>query len=352
MTNIYDYVKKYGKYTYEELEFNDLDNLVFSLLTYLDYGKTKVKENTHTIKEIGKYYLKTNSYKKVAHTGIAQKRAYKLLELVIYTKRYGNVILSNYEYLSNKEMQFGVITFNISKKLKVIAFEGTDELISGWKEDLFIASTFPIPSHIETIKYIKKNIKITGPKVIICGHSKGGNLALIAGMFTPFYKRFKIQKLYNNDGPGLRTKEYKTIKYKTIKKKYIHIVPNHSIVGVLLHNDNYKVIKSKKKGILAHDLYTWQTNETSIEKSELSEKSKTIEKNILKFINSHKDEQLLNGTNKLFKILEDENISDTMKLTKVKNLIKISHKFIKLDKETKDLIIELIFYTYNLQREK
>ena len=26
MTNIYDYVKKYGKYTYEELEFNDLDN--------------------------------------------------------------------------------------------------------------------------------------------------------------------------------------------------------------------------------------------------------------------------------------------------------------------------------------
>ena len=28
MTNIYDYVKKYGKYTYEELEFNDLDNLV------------------------------------------------------------------------------------------------------------------------------------------------------------------------------------------------------------------------------------------------------------------------------------------------------------------------------------
>ena len=77
MTNIYDYVKKYGKYTYEELEFNDLDNLVFSLLTYLDYGKTKVKENTHTIKEIGMYYLKTNSYKKVARTGIAQKRAYK-----------------------------------------------------------------------------------------------------------------------------------------------------------------------------------------------------------------------------------------------------------------------------------
>lgn len=352
MTNIYDYVNKYGKYSYEELEFNDLDNLVFSLLTYLDYGKTKVKENTHTIKEIGTYYLKTNSYKKVSKIGIAQKRAYKLLEIVVNKPRFKNVIMSDYTYLSNKEMQFGAVVFNISKKLKVITFEGTDELISGWKEDLFIASTFPIPSHLESIKYIKKNIKLFGPKVIICGHSKGGNLALIGAMFAPFYKKLKIKKIYNNDGPGLRNHEFKTLKYKIIKRKYIHIVPNNSIIGVLMNNENYSVVKSDKRGILAHDIYTWHTDGSNIKKSELSNKSKTIEKNILRFINSHTDEELLKSTNKLFKILEDEKISDTMKLTKISSLIKVSHKLIKLDKETKDLLIELIFYTYNLQREK
>lgn len=352
MTNFHNYVKKYGEKTFEELEFNDLDNLVFSMLSYLNYTKTKINDNCHTIKEIGNYFLKTHSYKKVSHTGIAGKRAYKLLELVINSKRYKDVIMSDYIYLSNKEMQFGALTFTISKKLKVIVFEGTDELISGWKEDLFIASTFPIPSHVEAIKYVKRNIKLLGPKVIITGHSKGGNLSLIAAMFTPLYKKFKIKKIYNNDGPGLRTHEFKSFKYKTIKKKYVHIVPDHSIIGVLMHNDTYKVVKSYKTGILAHDLYTWLTDETNIKECELSTRSKTIEKNILKFINSHRDEELRKTTNKLFKILEDEDINDTMKLTKVTSLIKVSHKFIRLDKETKDLIIELIFYTYNLQREK
>lgn len=352
MTNLYDYVKKYGHLTFEELEFNDIDNLVFSSLTYLDYRKTNIKENNYTIKEIGSYFLKTNSYIKVARTGIAQKRAYKLLDLVFESKRYKDIIMSDYVYLSSKEMQFGVVTFNISKKLKVISFEGTDELISGWKEDLFLASTFPIPSHIEAIKYIKKNIKLFGPKVIITGHSKGGNLALVAGMFTPFYKKFKIKKVYNNDGPGLRTKEFNSLSYKITKKKYIHIVPNYSMIGVLLHNDEYKVVSSHSKGILAHDLYYWETSETNFKTCELSQRSKNIEKNLMSFINSHTDKQLLTSTNKLFKILEDENISDTIKLAKVTSLIKISHKFVRLDKDTKELILELIFYTYNLQREK
>lgn len=352
MTNLYDYVNKYGQFTFEELEFNDIDNIVFSSLTYLDYSKTRINENNHTINEIGRLFLNTNPFIKVARTGIAQKRAYKLLELVFKTKRYKDIIMSEYVYLSNKEMQFGVVTFNISKKLKVISFEGTDELISGWKEDLFLASTFPIPSHIEAIKYIKENIKLFGPKVIITGHSKGGNLALVASMFTPFYKKFKIKKVYNNDGPGLRKHEFNSLSYKSIKKKYIHIVPNHSMIGVLLHNDTYKVVASRKKGILAHDLYNWETFETNFKTCELSQRSKNIEKNLLSFISSHSDEELLSSTNKLFKILEDENISDTMKLTKVTSLIKVSHKFIRLDKDTKELIIELIFYTYNLQREK
>ena len=70
---------------------------------------------------------------------------------------------------------------------------------------------------------------------------------------------------------------------------------------------------------------------------------------------------IYNNGNRNITTLFDLNIYATKKerrldmiadLTKVKNLIKISHKFIKLDKETKKLIIELIFYTYNLQREK
>jgi len=39
--------------------------------------------------------------------------------------------------------------------------------------------------------------------MIIGGHSKGGNLALIAAMYCNFFIRRKIINVYSNDGPGI-----------------------------------------------------------------------------------------------------------------------------------------------------
>ena len=151
MTNIYDYVKKYGNILFEEKDFNDLDNIVFSYLTYLNYTKTSIKDNTHTLEEIANEYLVENGYKRIHKTEVSQRGAFKLLELIKNKKRYKNIILSDYIYNTNNEMQFSAITFNINKNLKCIYFEGTDELVSGWKEDFLLASTFPIPSQKQAI---------------------------------------------------------------------------------------------------------------------------------------------------------------------------------------------------------
>lgn len=347
MKNIYDYVKKYGSTTFENKEFNDLDNMVFSYLTYLNYSKTKIKENSHRLEEIAEEYLSRNEYREVYRTGIAQKGAYKLLEIIKNKKRYKDIILTDYIHDTNKNMQFSVITFNINKNLKCIYFEGTDEYISGWKEDCLLASTFPVPSQTEAINYVNKNIKLHGPSVIIGGHSKGGNLAQVAGMYLSGYKQIKLKKIYNNDGPGLRGKEFKSLKYKKIKKKLIHIVPEYSTVGVLLHNDLYTSIKSTRKNVFAHDMATWLIEDDALIPGTLSEKSKKLEKNILAWIENHTEEEITNTINKIFKVLEDEEIDDTTKLIKLKNIIKVSHKFINLDKETKDLIIDLITYTFD-----
>lgn len=347
MTNIYDYVKKYGSTTFDEKPFNDIDNMAFSYLTYLNFTNTKINENKNTIETIGKEYLSKNSYRKIARTGIAQKGAYKLLQKVILSERYKNIILTDYIYDANKDMQFSAITFIINKQLKCIYFEGTDELISGWKEDCYLASTFPVPSQVEAIKYINKNIKIFGPNIIVGGHSKGGNLAQVAGMYTSLLKYRKIKKIYNNDGPGLRNNEFNSIEYKKIKNKLIHIVPHYSMVGVLLNNDLYTVIKSTSHSVFAHDMATWIINDDKLEPTELSAKSKNLEKNILHWINTHDDEEIKETTNKIFKILEDEKIDDTLKLIKLKNIVKLSQKFKHLDKETKKLLIDLIMYTFN-----
>lgn len=346
MANLFNYVQEYGDINFKDKEFNDIDNLVFSQLSYLDFSNTNINNGKYTLEYIGLEYLNTNKYQEIKKLGIAQKDAYKLLRIVITKKRYQNIILSGYIYNTSKDKQFSAITFKISSRLKYICFEGTDELVSGWKEDGELACFFPIPSHIEAINYVNRNVKIFGPNIIIGGHSKGGNLALVAGMFMQKYKKFKVKKVYSNDGPGLRKKEFESKEYKRIKRKYIHIVPNSSIVGVLLRNDTYKVIKSTKNNIFSHAIATWVIEDDKLVPSELSERSKRLEKSIISWLDMHDDKQRVRVIHNLFKVLEDADITVLMNATKVKNIIKIIHNIKNIDKQTKELTKDLLLYNY------
>ena len=340
MTNLFSYVLKYGDKTFKEKKFNDIDNLVFSAISYLNFTNTNINNRKKTLEEIGNEYLNKNTYRKVKKLGIAQKEAYKLLKIIIEKTRYKNVLLSNYIYKTNKDMQFSAITFKISPTLKYICFEGTDELVSGWKEDGKLACFFPIPSQVEAIKYVNKYVKLWGKKVIIGGHSKGGNLALVSGMFMKNYKKFKVKKIYNNDGPGLRDKEFASKEYKNIKKKYIHFVPEYSIVGILLHHDCYNTIKSNKKNISSHSMTSWLIKEDKLIPSELSNKSKRLEKNLNSWLLKYNDEDKTNMINALFKILEDADIDSLINVLEIHNIIKIIRNIKNIDLRAKEILID------------
>ena len=346
MKNIYTYVEKHGNVDFKHKKFNDIDNLVFSLISYLDFSNTNINNGKFTLEVIGKEYLNIHKYRDIRKLGIAQKDAYKLLELIIKKDRYKNIIVSNYVYDTSKDIQFSALTFNISHKLKCIYFEGTDELVSGWKEDGELACFFPIPSHIEAIKYVNSNVKLFGPDVIIGGHSKGGNLALVAAMYMDNYKKFKVKKIYSNDGPGLRKKEFESKEYQKIKKKYVHIVPHSSIVGILLRNDSYVVIKSSLNNIFAHAISTWLIDDDKLVPSALSEKSKRLERNLLNWLDEHDDEERLKFVNNLFKVLEDADINDLVSIHNINNILKIVYNMRNIDKQTKDMFIDLLTYNY------
>lgn len=343
MANIFDYVKKYGNKCFSEKSFNEIDNLVFSTLSYLDFSNTSIHSNCATLEIIGQEYLSSHTYKEVKKLGVAMRDAYQLLKILITQKRYQNMILSDYIYKTNQETQFCALTFHISKKLKYICFEGTDEQLSGWKEDLKLASVFPVPAHIEAINYVNKHVSLLGPDVIIGGHSKGGNLALVAGMYMKAYKRGKVQQIYSNDGPGLRLSEFYSKQYQKVKKKYTHIVPNYSIVGVLLKSDCYQVVKSSKQSIFGHAMSTWQIEDDKLVSSELSLKSKKLENNILSWVELHSDQEKAIITEHLFGAMEEARIQKTFELLKLKNLSKVIRNFKRIDTRTKSLVREFLF---------
>ena len=342
--NLIEYIAKYKEKTFEEEKFNEVDNIVLSILSYLDFNKLVNKNNT--IKYVGETFLEKYTYKEVARLGLPQKDAYNCLKKLVNTKRYGNISILDYIYLGTKEEQFSAITFKINKELLYVAFEGTDNLMSGWKEDFELSYMYPIRSQTHAIKYLNRTVKIFGPEVIVGGHSKGGNLALVSSMELNKLKQNKIIKIYNNDGPGLRQREFESKKYNNIKDKYIHIIPYNSFIGVMLRNSNYKIIESSRKTILSHYPISWIIKENSFVETKLKQKSRELEKNVLEWLNNHNDSERKIMIDNVFKIFETCEITDTRNLKKIKYIIKVIKEVKNIDEQTKELAISFIKYNF------
>ena len=113
-------------------------------------------------------------------------------------------------------------------------------------------------------------------------------------MCSNYFVKRKIISIYNFDGPGLRKSQLDSNKYNSIKDRIIHIIPNYSIVGLLLrHSDNYKVIYSKKKSILAHSILSWEVDATSFKSSKLSESSKILDDSVILWMDKYSDDEII-----------------------------------------------------------
>jgi hypothetical protein len=186
--------------------------------------------------------------------------------------------------------------------------------------------------------------KLKDKNLYIGGHSKGGNLALIAGMYANRLVRHKITKIYSADGPGLLDKEYKSLRYQNTKKKFVHIIPDCSIVGILLNHSGDKVVKATRRGIIAHNIRYWEIEENHFKKSTLKDLSKEIDKRLMQWIRKTSIEDKREVVDDLYNILLEANVKSFIELkenkTKILDIIKKSN--IKNNK-TKEKIKELLY---------
>ena len=342
--DIYEYVDSIGDYTFDEKEFNEVDNIVFSTLSYVNYGNIVSNDKNYksTINEVGELFFNNN--KASFFDIMAVKASIKLLEKVMNKNRYKNILMYNYSYVGNDNCQFSAVTFEINPKLCYVAFEGTDELISGWKEDFIMSYKFPVPAQKYAIDYLNNHFLFSNKKLIIGGHSKGGNLALISSMYSNFLIKRRILKVYSNDGPGLRNEEINSRKYKSIKKKFTHIIPNYSVVGLLLNHDNdYKIVKSTKKGLLAHNVPYWVIEDNHLKEDTLSSFSNKFDYAFSTWLNKYDYEKREMFVNNIFLILEENDITSIVQVKKdIKSIFQIIKSSKRLDEEASVMLKELI----------
>lgn len=346
--NVFNYIEKYRDKSFKKIKFNEIDNLIFSILIYLNFNDiVENNKNSLTLYEVGSLFIGKYKYKEVCSIGFSPKNAYDILIKIYDSERYSQVLLSNYIYIGDENEQFSAITFKINNEYKYISFEGTDHLLSGWKEDFQMSYKFPVPSQSYAIQYLNKVVKLTDKKVIVGGHSKGGNLALVSSMNINFIKRKKIFAIYNNDGPGLRQKEIMSKKYKKIKDRYIHIIPDYSYIGILLRNENDKVIKSSKKNIMSHDMINWQIDDKKLINSELSNISIKVKNSILSWLDKHDDKDRKIAIDTIFTTLEDSGVYYTKDIKKIKSVLNIIENLKDVDEEFKIIVKDFINYNLN-----
>lgn len=337
MGTVRTYAYYFKDISFEESPFNDVDNVVFCSLIYLDWKN--IAEKSITLKDAAIKYFSTHT--KMKKTPFTFWRSQELLKEIYQSKRYGNIILSHYEKIVDQNGQFGAIKFNLDKDTTFIAYEGTDDTIIGWKEDFEMCYKFPVSSQKMAIEYINRVIEWKDKKIIVGGHSKGGNLAMIASMYAKPHIKRKIIKVYNNDGPGFRKQQFESKEYKKMKEKLKMFVPKHCVIGFLLRNpEQYTVVESDSFGIFQHDEGNWQCYGPFFIKTELAKESEKLEKNITKWLDEHDDEQREKFVETLFDILKRSEIYlfselRQLKLSRLIRLIKASQS---LDKETKDLL--------------
>ena len=341
MRNIVDYSASY-LHTFRQKSFNELDALALSYLAYFRFPKSfRALRNGEGMKLRD---LNLAEHYDMYFSGTFDPKSSKeLFRNMTSSPRYRDVsVRSVVEKLDDeKEKQFAAMCFELLPGVTAVSFRGTDASFTGWKEDFNMSFTYPVPSQEEARRYLERVTK-ESDKVYVMGHSKGGNLAVYASMMACEDTKAKIKRIYSLDGPGFPEDAIKSKEFRSILARLVKIVPQSSIIGLLLKNpDRLKVVKSTSLSLFQHDPYTWMVEDNGFkEASKLTSEALRFNRKIDAALATMEGEERRIFVDTLFEIVSATGASDTDDLLKHlhRTLPSSLKAYSKLSDEKKDLM--------------
>ena len=264
MGTVYDYLNWRGDLSFEASPLCEIDALIFCELSYIFWDgivPESIDDGRITIKEAAEIFFERNAGKDIITLGeLVPKEIVDLFRLAATSVRFSEVEIGNFINIIDDETveQFSAVSFYPDGRL-FVAYRGTDDSIAGWREDFRMAFLTPVPAQRHAEEYLAKAAQSFDGRIVIGGHSKGGNLALWAALNASDEVAERTDKIYNFDGPGFLENVWEGENYLRIADKIRTVIPSGSVVGLLLKYDtNYKVTKSTAKSYLhQHDALTW-----------------------------------------------------------------------------------------------
>lgn len=261
MGNIMDYISWRGDLSFEQSQFNEVDNLILACFSYvnLDGISAVTKQKGIGLKKLTEEFMKLHTMKELeADKSFIRLAPFMMMEMA-KSVRFGKCVVRNYvnDIVTEAEQQFAAMEIVLEDGTSYVSFRGTDDTIIGWKED-FNLSTGVVPAQKRAIEYLQKISEHTDGMLRVGGHSKGGNLAIYGSVMCKSAHE-KILEIYSNDGPGFSREFQELPETKEMMPKIIRIIPEYSIIGTLLEHEKEPVIvASSSKGLLQHDGFSWE----------------------------------------------------------------------------------------------
>ena len=265
MPNVLDYLEWRGDLTFTEAPLNEVDNLIFCLLSYVDLDGI-VPGTAHdrgiTVRAAAAEYCFSHPVTGDRPLGfIIPADILTLFRRMAHTRRYRDLLLTHFvsETSEERQTQFAALTIRLPDEGLFAAFRGTDDTVVGWKEDFNLSFMDEIPAQRRAAEYLNALDLPPDTPLYVGGHSKGGNLAVWGAVHANDEVRRLIRQVYSNDGPGFSAGTVKSESYQSLSDRIRVILPEDSLVGLLLDRDpRYTVIKSNRKGLFQHDGLSWE----------------------------------------------------------------------------------------------
>ena len=345
MANVCDYVRWRGDLTLEQSEFNEIDNLILARFSYFPFDKIIRENEIATIKELSRRF----SNQDVTKLPILWKDDVELFPLMGNSKRFGGMLATKYinKIDAEQEKQFSAITVLMPDDTIYVSYRGTDNTIVGWKEDFNMSFKSHIASQISAKQYLEEIAKeYPSSKIIIGGHSKGGNIAVYAATFASKEVKDRIINVYNNDGPGFCEDVIETPEYQEILSRVHTYIPQSSIIGRLMnHKEKYTIVESVQRGIMQHDLYSWQLlGKEFVTLKKLTNESEFIDKTIkdwLENVEPEKREQVIDAVFEILNTTEAQTMKE-LKANWFANPKTILGTYKNIDNDTKEMVWQTV----------
>ena len=242
------------------------------------------------------------------YTGLADpKLTEALFAAMARNPRFSSIHVGAVDERFSREhqTQFAAMTLLLPDGTLVVSFRGTDTSFVGWKEDFNMAFQYPVPAQQLAADYVTRVARLWQGDLVLLGHSKGGNLAVYAALQAGDDVLPRIRRVYSLDGPGFPSDVVAGDRYRAVADRIVKIVPDSSIVGMILDSPEHcVVVKSNEYGPMQHLAFSWQVDrDRFVTVPEVSATSREFKRSLDRMLAGMTPDQCERVVDALFKVL-------------------------------------------------